>query len=50
MTLANRMLPSPVGPEGDRVKEGRDSQTAWTRSPLTALTRKAAAANNERAL
>jgi NAD(P)-dependent dehydrogenase (short-subunit alcohol dehydrogenase family) len=48
MTLANRLLPAPVGPEGDRLKEGRESETAWTRSPLTALTRSAAEQNNER--
>ncbi len=48
MTLANRFLPPPAGHDGDRLKEGRESETKWTRSPLTALTRKAAAANNER--
>lgn len=48
MTLANWFLPAPVGVEGDRMKEGRESETKWTRSPLTALTRSAAQANNER--
>jgi NAD(P)-dependent dehydrogenase (short-subunit alcohol dehydrogenase family) len=48
MTVANRMLPKPVGPEGDRVREGQTSETTLTRSPLTALTRKAAIENNER--
>jgi NAD(P)-dependent dehydrogenase (short-subunit alcohol dehydrogenase family) len=48
MTLVNALLPAPVGPEGDQVKEGRDSQTRLTRSPLTALTRQAAERNNER--
>ena len=48
MTIANWLLPRPVGPEGDQKKEGRESETKLTRSPLTALTRKAAARNNER--
>lgn len=48
MTLANWLLPAPAGHEGDRSKEGRESETRWTRSPLTTLTRRAAAANNER--
>ncbi|HSL24517.1 MAG TPA: SDR family oxidoreductase [Vicinamibacterales bacterium] len=48
MTLANWLLPSPTGPDGDRVREGRDSETLLTRSPLTALTRAAALQNNER--
>lgn len=47
MTLVNALLPAPVGPEGNRVKEGRKSETRLTRSPLTALTRKAARRNNE---
>jgi NAD(P)-dependent dehydrogenase (short-subunit alcohol dehydrogenase family) len=49
MTLANWLLPAPVGPEGNRIKEGRESETKLTRSPLTALTRSAAWRNNERA-
>jgi NAD(P)-dependent dehydrogenase (short-subunit alcohol dehydrogenase family) len=48
MTMVNWLLPSPVGPEGNRVKEGRDAETRITRSALTALTRKAARRNNER--
>jgi NAD(P)-dependent dehydrogenase (short-subunit alcohol dehydrogenase family) len=48
MTLANRLLPRPVGPEGDRVREGQSSETRLTKSPLTALTRQAAIENNER--
>lgn len=48
MTALNWLLPGPVGPEGDLVKEGRESQTRLTRSPLTALTRRAAERNNER--
>jgi NAD(P)-dependent dehydrogenase (short-subunit alcohol dehydrogenase family) len=49
MTLANWLLPAPAGPEGDQVREGRQSETKWTRSPLLALTRRAARVNNERA-
>jgi NAD(P)-dependent dehydrogenase (short-subunit alcohol dehydrogenase family) len=48
MKLVNALLPAPVGPEGNRAKEGRQSETRWTRSPLTALTRRAAERNNER--
>ena len=48
MRAANWMLPKPVGEEGDRSKKGRESETVWTRSPLTALTRAAARRNNER--
>jgi NAD(P)-dependent dehydrogenase (short-subunit alcohol dehydrogenase family) len=48
MTVANRMLPKPVGEEGNREREGQRSETAITRSPLTALTRQAAIRNNER--
>ncbi|MGE5815319.1 MAG: SDR family NAD(P)-dependent oxidoreductase [Acidobacteriota bacterium] len=48
MTIANWLLPMPVGPEGNRVKEGRESESTLTRSPLTALTRRAARRNNER--
>jgi len=48
MTIVNWLLPAPAGPEGNRAKEGRESETKLTRSPLTALTRKAAEWNNER--
>jgi NAD(P)-dependent dehydrogenase (short-subunit alcohol dehydrogenase family) len=49
MFLANRVLPGPTaGQEGMRAKRGRDSETAATRSFATALTKKAAVANNER--
>jgi len=47
MTVANWLLPAPADERGNRVKEGRESETVVTRSPLTALTRKAAVANNE---
>lgn len=48
MVLANRLLPDPtLDPDGTRARRGRDSETPITRSFATALTRKAAAANNE---
>ena len=45
--LANRFLPGPTGPEGDRHRRGRESQTAVTESFATVLTQKAALKNNE---
>jgi NAD(P)-dependent dehydrogenase (short-subunit alcohol dehydrogenase family) len=47
MVLANRFLPGPTGPEGDRHRKGRHSKTPVTESAATALTQEAAAANNE---
>lgn len=47
MALATRALPGPNGREGDRLKEGRESESKWTDSFATALTDRAAAANNE---
>lgn len=48
MVLANHLLPDPTSdPDGVRSKKGRDSETPVTRSFATALTRKAAVANNE---
>jgi NAD(P)-dependent dehydrogenase (short-subunit alcohol dehydrogenase family) len=48
MFLANRLLPDPTpDPDGTRAQRGRDSETPVTRSFATALTRRAAAANNE---
>jgi short-subunit dehydrogenase len=46
MTLMNRLLPGPV-PDGDEARTGRDSESAWAPSALTALTQKAARENNE---
>ena len=45
--LANRMLPKPTGPEGDRLLKGRDVDTSEIPSFATALTDRAAVANNE---
>jgi NAD(P)-dependent dehydrogenase (short-subunit alcohol dehydrogenase family) len=47
MTLANRALPGPNGAEGDRERPGKHSQSEWTDSVATLLTRRAAAVNNE---
>jgi NAD(P)-dependent dehydrogenase (short-subunit alcohol dehydrogenase family) len=47
MALVNRILPGPVGRAGDRHRRGRDAESKWTESPATALTDRAALANNE---
>jgi NAD(P)-dependent dehydrogenase (short-subunit alcohol dehydrogenase family) len=47
MMVANRLLPRPVGPEGDRLKRGRESESRWAPSVATTLTDKAAVLNNE---
>lgn len=45
--LANRLLPGPNGPDGDRHRKGRESTSRWAPSAATILTDRAAAANNE---
>jgi NAD(P)-dependent dehydrogenase (short-subunit alcohol dehydrogenase family) len=47
LALANKLLPAPSGDEGDHQRRGRNSQTRWTHSFATALTDRAARANNE---
>ena len=47
MMLAARLLPGPAGPEGDRAKRGRDSESRWAPSVATTLTDRAAVLNNE---
>jgi NAD(P)-dependent dehydrogenase (short-subunit alcohol dehydrogenase family) len=47
MTMINRLLPPPTGPEGDIIRRGRDSESEWAPSALTASTYKAAEENNE---
>ncbi len=47
MALMNRLLPGPSGPDGDRERPGRESESAWAPSALTATTYKAAEENNE---
>jgi len=49
MMIVSRMLPSPTGPSGNRLLRGRETEppARWTPSIVTALTDKAAVANNE---
>ena len=47
MTFINGLLPPSTGAEGDRLKLGRDSQSAWAPSSLTTRTYRAAIENNE---
>jgi NAD(P)-dependent dehydrogenase (short-subunit alcohol dehydrogenase family) len=47
MMMANKLLPGPAGAEGDHHRRGRDSRTAVTSGMATALTERAAVANNE---
>lgn len=46
-TLLNRMLPRSAGRSPDDVRFGYESESAATRSPLTALTDRAARENNQ---
>jgi hypothetical protein len=47
MELANRVLPPPTDASGDQRHSGWQSQSSLAPSPLTRLTNRAAAANNE---
>jgi NAD(P)-dependent dehydrogenase (short-subunit alcohol dehydrogenase family) len=48
MTMADRLLPGPSSSAAaNRVQRGRDSESRWTPTLVTALTDKAAVANNE---
>ena len=47
MSYINGLLPPPTGADGDRTKLGRESQSEWAPSRLTAPTYRAAAENNE---
>jgi NAD(P)-dependent dehydrogenase (short-subunit alcohol dehydrogenase family) len=47
MKLASRVLPGPAGPEGDVLRKGRESESAWAPSLATTLTDRAAVLNNE---
>jgi NAD(P)-dependent dehydrogenase (short-subunit alcohol dehydrogenase family) len=49
MMIITRMLPAATGPSGNHVVKGRDTAPSgrWTPSIVTALTDRAAAANNE---
>ncbi len=47
LSMTNRMLPGRTGASGDEPKAGRDSESRWSRTPLTATTYAAARRNNE---
>jgi NAD(P)-dependent dehydrogenase (short-subunit alcohol dehydrogenase family) len=47
MMLVSRLLPGPGGASGDQARRGRESESRWTPHLVTALTDRAAAANNE---
>ena len=47
LALTNRLLPQPTGDEGDMTRTGRESQSAFAPSPLTALSDRATHENNE---
>jgi NAD(P)-dependent dehydrogenase (short-subunit alcohol dehydrogenase family) len=47
MALVNRLLPGPAPRDGDRAKPGRQNESAWAPSKLTAPTYDAARNNNE---
>lgn len=47
MKLVTRLLPDPTGPEGEVARPGRESTSPLAPSPLTALSDRAAARNNE---
>jgi NAD(P)-dependent dehydrogenase (short-subunit alcohol dehydrogenase family) len=46
-SLANRLLPGPTGAPDDRSHSGWQSASAWAPSPLTRLSERSAAENNE---
>jgi NAD(P)-dependent dehydrogenase (short-subunit alcohol dehydrogenase family) len=46
MALTSKLLPGPA-PGGDQARPGRESESAWAPSALTALSDEAAARNNE---
>jgi hypothetical protein len=49
MMIVSRMLPPPTGPSGNQLLKGRETPpiARWTPAIVTALTDKAAVANNE---
>ncbi len=47
MVLVDRLLPGPTSGIGDRLRRGREAESRWTPRLVTALTDKAAVANNE---
>jgi NAD(P)-dependent dehydrogenase (short-subunit alcohol dehydrogenase family) len=47
LALANRVLPGPTGPDGDRHRRGRETESKWAPSPATMLSDRAAVVNNQ---
>jgi hypothetical protein len=47
MSLMNRLLPAPAGPDGDVARPGRTTGSDWAGSPVMAPTYAAAQRNNE---
>jgi NAD(P)-dependent dehydrogenase (short-subunit alcohol dehydrogenase family) len=47
MSFATRLLPGPAGPEGNRARRGRESESKWAPSVATTLSDRAALLNNE---
>jgi NAD(P)-dependent dehydrogenase (short-subunit alcohol dehydrogenase family) len=47
MSIAARLLPGPTGPDGDRSRRGRESESKWAPSLATTLSDRAAVLNNE---
>ena len=47
MMLVTRFLPGPTGPEGDQLKQGKESESRWAPSWATTLSDRAAVLNNE---
>jgi NAD(P)-dependent dehydrogenase (short-subunit alcohol dehydrogenase family) len=47
LALVARLLPGANGSQGNAIKKGRESESAWTPSLVTKLTDRAAVANNE---
>jgi NAD(P)-dependent dehydrogenase (short-subunit alcohol dehydrogenase family) len=47
MTLMNNLLPAPSTTDGDEARPGRESESEWAPSKLTATTYRAAEKNNE---
>jgi NAD(P)-dependent dehydrogenase (short-subunit alcohol dehydrogenase family) len=47
MMLVDRLLPGPTSANGNRLRRGRDSESGWVPRVVTALTDRAAVANNE---
>jgi NAD(P)-dependent dehydrogenase (short-subunit alcohol dehydrogenase family) len=47
LTMVNRLLPGPARVGGDEARPGRESESEWAPSALTAPTYRAAAENNE---